>query len=216
MILDTHMHTAEYSPDSFLPIAEAVARAREMGIGGLCVTDHDTLGAREAIDGWRRKFDFPLFLGVEVLTTKGDVVCFGLDEAPPPASLTPEELMARVAACDGCATAAHPFRDNNRGLEDLISTLPGLHGVECFNGSTDPAANLRALELARASGRALLGAADAHWRERVGLFVTEFDDELRDERDLIRAVRAGRCHPLAWDGSGFVDAEAFCRARLAG
>ena len=30
MILDTHMHTAEYSPDSFLPIAEAVARAREM------------------------------------------------------------------------------------------------------------------------------------------------------------------------------------------
>ena len=51
MILDTHMHTAEYSPDSFLPIAEAVARAREMGIDGLCVTDHDTLGAREAIDG---------------------------------------------------------------------------------------------------------------------------------------------------------------------
>lgn len=88
--------------------------------------------------------------------------------------------------------------------------------MECFNGSTDPAANLRALELARASGRALLGAADAYWRERVGLFVTEFDDELRDERDLIRAVRAGRCHPLAWDGSGFVDAEAFCRVRLAG
>ena len=48
------------------------------------------------------------------------------------------------------------------------------------------------------------------------MFVTEFDDELRDERDLIRAVRAGRCHPLAWDGSGFVDAEAFCRVRLAG
>ena len=57
MILVTHMHTAEYSPDSFLPIAEAVARAREMGIGGLCVTDHDTLGAREVIDGWRRLRD---------------------------------------------------------------------------------------------------------------------------------------------------------------
>ena len=77
MILDTHMHTAEYSPDSFLPIAEAVARARAMGIDGLCVTDHDTLGAREVVAEWRRKFDFPLFLGVEVLTTKGDVVCFG-------------------------------------------------------------------------------------------------------------------------------------------
>ena len=214
MIIDTHLHTAEYSPDSFLPIAEAVARAREMGIDGLCVTDHDSRGARNVIDRWRRELDFPLFLGCEVLTADGDVVCFGLDEPPAPASVSAAELVRRLHDLGGCAVAAHPFRNNNRGMEGMISTLAGLDGVECFNGSTDPAANLHALELAEKAGRALLGAADAHRRERVGLFVTEFEGTLRDERDLIAAVKERRCRPLAWNGSGFADAAAFCRARM--
>lgn len=214
MKVDTHMHTAEYSPDSFLPIAEAVARAREMGIDGLCVTDHDSMGARAVIEKWRKDLDFPLFLGCEVLTSDGDIVCFGLDRAPEPAALSAPELIKRVRHCGGCTVAAHPFRNNNRGLEDLISTVEGLDGVECFNGSTDPQANLHALDLAKKSGRALLGAADAHYRRRLGLFVTEFDDELRDEEDLIVAVRSGKCRPLAWNGHEFVSAEEFCRAQL--
>lgn len=214
MILDTHLHTSEYSADSFLPVVEAVGRAREMGIDGLCITDHDSLGAREVIERWRREMDFPLFLGVEVLTTRGDIVCFGLHEAPRPATLTPEELIKYVQSCDGCAVAAHPYRNNNRGLGDLIGTLLSLNGVECFNGSTTPEANLHALEVARAAGRSLLGAGDAHWRDRVGLFATEFDGELRDERDLIAAVREGCCHPLAWNGTCFTDPEAFCREQL--
>ncbi|MGI6074755.1 MAG: PHP domain-containing protein [Pyramidobacter sp.] len=214
MKVDTHMHTAEYSPDSFLPIAEAVARAREMGIDGLCVTDHDTLGARDAIERWRRDLNFPLFLGCEVLTADGDVVCFGLDKAPEPGAVSAAELIKHVRACGGCTVAAHPFRNNNRGLEGLISTVEGLDGVECFNGSTDPSANLHALDLAKKARRALLGAADAHYRQRLGLFVTEFDGWLRDEGDLIAAVRSGACRPLAWNGGGFVPAEEFCRAQL--
>ena len=31
MLLDTHLHTMEYSMDSDLPVRDAVARAREMG-----------------------------------------------------------------------------------------------------------------------------------------------------------------------------------------
>lgn len=214
MILDTHMHTLEYSPDSFLPVAEAVARAREMGVDGLCITDHDTLGARGVIERWRRELDFPLFLGVEVLTTRGDVVCFGLDEAPASASVTPEELLDRVKRCGGAAVAAHPFRNNNRGLEGSIGTLKGLDGVECFNGSTTPEANLQAFMLARASGRALLGSGDAHRRGRVGLFATWFDDELRGESDLIAAIKTRRCAPIAWNGERFVGAELLCRSRI--
>ena len=214
MILDTHMHTMEYSPDSFLPIAEAVARAREMGIGGLCVTDHDTLGAAEVIGRWRREFGFPLFLGVEVLTTEGDFVAFGLDRAPRPREITAQELIRRLGRLGGAAVAAHPFRANGRGARELIGSLPGLAGVECFNGSTPPAENLRALGLARKRGAAALGAGDAHYRERVGLFATRFYDDLRDGADLISALRLGRCEPMAWDGRRFVDAEAWCESQL--
>ena len=213
MLIDTHLHTMEYSPDSFLPIAEAVARARQIGLDGLCVTDHDTLGAREVISQWRHKFGFPLFLGVEVLTTAGDFIVFGLDEAPK-TRIAPHELISRVHRLGGVAIAAHPYRNNGRGAGDLIRVLPELDGIECFNGSTLHDANLKAFEAALETGVAALGAADAHLRERVGLFATDFHGTLKDESDLIAAVREGACSPAAWDGSCFVEASEWCREQI--
>ncbi|MDY3868702.1 MAG: PHP-associated domain-containing protein [Pyramidobacter sp.] len=215
MIVDTHMHTAEFSPDSFLPVAQAVARAREMGVDALCVTDHDTLSARSVIERWRQELQFPLFLGAEVLTTDGDFVCFGLDSVPGPREISAQELLRRVALCGAAAVAAHPFRNNGRGARELIAALEGLAGIECFNGSTPPAENLRALRLARARGAALCGAGDAHHRERVALYATRFPGTLRGEADLIAALRSGHGEPLAWDGERFVDAEARCESLLA-
>ena len=213
MLVDTHLHTFEYSADSFLPIAEAVARAREMGVDGLCVTDHDSLAARPVIREWRRRFDFPLFLGVEILTTAGDFVVFGLDMVPR-GMPSPQELLAHIHDIGGAAVAAHPYRNNGRGAGSLINTLPGLDGVECFNGSTPPQTNLRAWREASKRGVALLGAADSHLRERVGLFVTDFDGTLKDEGDLIAAVKERACAPMAWTGSGFTDAAAWSRERV--
>ncbi len=213
MILDTHLHISEYSPDSFMPVRDAVARAKAMGLDGLCITDHDTLGVMAEIDSLRRECHFPLFVGVEILTTGGDFVVFGLDQVPE-RMLTPQELMELVDSKDAVATAAHPFRDNGRGAGDLIRQLPTLAGVECFNGSTKPEANLQALKMARELGKSTLGASDAHWDNRIGLFVTSFPGFLRDERDLIGAIRKGGCSPLAWDGQRFVDAESWCLRQL--
>lgn len=209
MIIDTHMHTAEYSPDSFLPIATAIGRAREMGIDALCITDHDTLGAAEVIGLWRRKFDFTLILGVEVLTTDGDFVCYGLDKAPAPRTVSARDLLIHLDSLGGAAIAAHPFRNNNRGARELISTLPCLAAVECFNGSTPAQENLHALRLARARGLSLCGAGDAHRREKVGTFTTEVAGTIKNESDLIAALKEGCCSPMAWNGEMFVDAERF-------
>ena len=114
MILDTHLHTSEHSPDSFMPIRDAVLRARAMGLDGLCVTDHDSMGIAEEVDALRQECGFPLFVGIEVLTTGGDFVVFGLDHAPSDI-LTSAELMDWVSRCGGAAVAAHPFRNNGRG-----------------------------------------------------------------------------------------------------
>ena len=53
-----------------------------MGLDGLCVTDHDSMGIAAEVDALRRECGFPLFVGIEVLTTGGDFVVFGLDRAP--------------------------------------------------------------------------------------------------------------------------------------
>lgn len=207
MLLDTHLHTKEYSADSFLPVREAVKRAKEMGLGGVCVTDHDSMGIMAEVESLRNECSFPIFVGIEVLTTSGDFVVFGLNHAPKPRTLTPEELISLAKECCGVAIAAHPYRDNGRGCGDLIKTLPGIDGVECFNGSTKHEANLEALYAARKRGISCLGASDSHWVENVGKFATKFFDDAHDEGDLIRLIRAGACEPVAWNGSIFVPAE---------
>ncbi|MBQ4468581.1 MAG: PHP domain-containing protein [Synergistaceae bacterium] len=201
MLLDTHLHTKEYSPDSFLPVRDAVNRARSMGLSGLCVTDHDSMGIRAEVEALRHECSFPIFVGCEVLTQSGDFVVFGLDHEPylPAAS----ELIAMVRECSGAAIAAHPYRNNGRGAGELINTLEGLDGVECFNGSTKPEANMRAFREAKSRGLACLGASDAHLVERVGIFATLFHGEANNEQELISLIKAGACEPLAWDGKTF-------------
>ena len=121
--------------DSDLPVRDAVARAREMGLDGLCVTDHDSMGIRAEVEALRLECGFPFFVGIEVLTDVGDFVVFGVNPFDyEPRELRVEDLMERVRQCGGAAVAAHPYRNNGRGAGDLIKTLPGLAGVECFNG----------------------------------------------------------------------------------
>ena len=122
--------------------------------------------------------------------------------------------MERVNQCGGAAVAAHPYRDNGRGAGDLIKTLPGLTGVECFNGSTKHKANLQAFREAQKRGLAYLGASDAHLVERVGKFATHFDGEPQNERELIQLIRAGACEPVAWNGMTFVPAEAWTLSQI--
>lgn len=212
MLLDTHLHTKEYSLDSFLPVRLAVERAKEMGLSGLCVTDHDSIEICSEVESLRNECSFPIFVGVEVLTTSGDFIVFGLDHAPQLPTI--EELIQMVKECDGAIIAAHPYRNNGRGAGDLIKTLNGLDGVECFNGSTEHKANLDALYAAKKRGIACLGASDSHWVEKVGKFATKFYDDAHDERDLIRLIRAGACEPVAWNGSSFVPAEEWTLSQI--
>ena len=109
MLLDMHMHIWPTSTDSHMTLEEAVEQARKMGLDGICVTDHDSLEIRKRAERYSRKTGYPIFVGVEILTTEGDVVVFGLDEVPE-RMLSLEELLELVEKEGGAAIAAHPFR----------------------------------------------------------------------------------------------------------
>lgn len=204
MLIDTHLHTSEHSLDSHLPVRQAIARARAMGLDGLCLTDHDTMGWRDGVDALRRETGFPLFPGMEYLTTDGDFVVFGLEHVPYP-RLSARALLELVDAVGGVAVACHPYRNNGRGVGDRLLSLPGMFGVECFNGSTSPGHNLQALAAARARGLPMLGAGDAHLERKVGTFATRVGRPVRDVPELIRAVRAGDVSPVVYEEDRFVD-----------
>lgn len=203
MIIDVHVHTAEFSGDSHLEVEEALSRARDMGMGGICLTDHESMGHAPMAEELGRRFGLLVFVGAEILTREGDLLVFGLDGLPamrPPAA----SLMEEVEGLGGVAVSAHPFRNNGRGMGERMAHFPLLHGVEAFNGNTDPASNAKALSVAADLGLPALGGSDAHSLDRLGAFATLFPDDVKDMKDVLRAVRQGEVQPVSFLNGRFV------------
>lgn len=205
MLIDMHMHEKTYSPDSHMSLSEIVAEARHKGLDAVCITDHDNQDIMDYAHSYSKQIDFPIFVGAEILTKQGDIVVFGLDKLPSE-MINAWELLELVKKAGGIAFSAHPYRKNNRGLENLIKTVPGLGAVEGFNGSTPRKLNLQACDGAKFRGIPIVGSSDAHVPNRVGLFATEFSGSVRDEKDIIEAIRSHQVRPMQYFEGEYIDA----------
>ena len=63
-----------------------------------------------------------------------------------------QAFINHVNEAGGVCVSCHPFRNNNRGLEENLRAVKGLHGVEVLNGSTALEANRRAFTYCRELG----------------------------------------------------------------
>ena len=147
MFIDTHMHEMTYSKDSFLRLDEMVSIARQKGVGGICITDHDSMGLKDYAAEYTERTGFPVFVGIEFFSWQGDIVAFGIEDYPRE-RVPAQEFIDLVKAQGGVCFAAHPFRNNNRGLEENLRAVHGLDGLEVLNGSTSAEACMKAAEYA--------------------------------------------------------------------
>ena len=134
MFIDLHMHECTYSKDSHLKLEEIVELAKKRGLGAVCITDHDDMGLKEYAAEYSEKTGFPIFVGIEFFSLQGDIVAFGIEEYPKE-RVNAQEFIDLVKAQGGICFSAHPFRNNNRGLEENLKIVHGLDGVEVLNGS---------------------------------------------------------------------------------
>lgn len=204
MIIDTHMHESKYSLDSFITLKEIVYKAKSIGLDGICITDHESNEIKEEAKELSKKEKFPIIVGAEFLTFEGDILVFGLDKLPNE-KIHAEKLIQMVENVGGVAIAAHPYRKNNRGLEEKIRTVKGLHGIECFNGSTPMDLNLLAYGDAEFRGAAMLGGSDCHVTDKIGIFATRFPSGVESLEDLIWAIRNRRTSPVEYRDGYYID-----------
>lgn len=200
MLLDMHMHEKTYSPDSVLSLEEMVTIAREKGLDGICITDHDSMGLKGYAEEFSRKTGFPIFVGIEFFSLQGDIVAFGIDEYPDH-RVDAQTFINYVRARDGITISAHPFRNNQRGLKEHLLEVTGLDAVEVLNGSTLPDATSLAAQYTAKLGLGAVGASDCHVPRTVGICATWFPGEVRSMQELIRAVRAKESAPAYYSGS---------------
>lgn len=194
MIIDLHFHTKQYSSCSKIDIEEGIRHAKQIGLDGICITDHDVFASRKIANQLQKKYNILVFVGVEILTYEGDIICFGLEKIPDN-KLHAKELIKIIESNKGACIAAHPFRINNRGLKEKIKEVHGLHAIEVFNGNTLNKNNLKAKEIAENSIITQVGGSDAHTIDNIGCFATEFLTDIHNETDLINAIRKGNVRP---------------------
>ena len=194
MFIDLHIHEKTCSKDSFLGLDEIVRLARERGLDGIGITDHDSMGLREYAAQCSARTGFPIFTGIEYYSLQGDILAFGIEEYPKE-RIGAQEFVDLVHAQGGIAISAHPFRHNRRGLEEYLDVIRAMDGIEILNGSTLPDATMKAVQYAKKHGFAVTGGSDCHIPEKVGVCATYFPDEIRTTDDLVRAVRNHECRP---------------------
>ncbi len=193
MLIDLHFHTAAYSRCSEIDLEAAVLRARERGLDALCITDHESRGAYTDAYRLSQRYGLRLFIGVELMSREGDLLCFGLTRLPS-LQLDAQSLIDRVRHDQGAVIAAHPYRDGERSLGDRLFDLTGLSAIEVHNCTTSPEANARAAHSAALLSLPQVGGSDAHKLEQIGHCATRFEAPVRAIEDLIAQLNAGSVH----------------------
>lgn len=202
MFIDLHMHEMTYSKDSFLALEEIVKIAKEKGLDGICITDHDSMGLKAYAEQYTKQTGYPIFVGIEYYSLEGDIVAFGIDEYPRQ-RISAQEFIDEVNRKGGICFSAHPFRHNNRGLKELLADVSGLHGVEVLNGSTLPKDNLKASQYAVRFGLTTVGASDCHVPEKVGVYATYFPEKVRTLEEFVEVFKKGQLKPAVWEPGGY-------------
>lgn len=202
MKVDLHLHDNKYSTDSHISIEEIVKEAKRKGLDGIALTNHENPDVVKEIDQLVEKYDFVIFPGVEYLTKDGDIVAFGIDKLPDE-QMSAQEFIEYVDRFGGTCTVAHPYRTNNRGLEDKLYTVKGLTAIEGYNGSTSDYHNGLAVKAGKELGIQVICSSDAHVVEKVGVYATLLPYKVKNVKELIEALKTNRCKPLKYVNNNY-------------
>jgi len=202
MLVDMHLHECTHSLDSFINLDQIVTVARARGLDAVCITDHDSMGLKDYAAEYSEKVGFPIFVGIEFFSLQGDITAWGIDSYPDH-RVSAQEFIDHVNKSGGFCVSCHPFRNNNRGLEDNLRHVRGLHGVEVLNGSTSLEANRTALRYCRELGLQAIGASDAHVVPNIAKYVTWLPEKVTTTADFIAQLHTCTTRPAIWNGSAY-------------
>ena len=206
-IIDLHTHTKPASPCSDLDPVELIATAKQLGLGGVCLTEHDKLWTAEAVLKLAQECSFLLLRGVEVSSNHGHILAFGLNEYSPDLWRA-EKLRHAVDLAGGVMIAAHPFRTSatNIPIKQACqrSVFQLVDEIEVCNGVSPERENSMALEVCRQLGFKGVGGSDAHSVLELGCCVTIFQNQIKSEEDLVAELKAGRFSPAMLCRGSFV------------
>jgi len=201
MIIDLHVHTNKYSKCSSLAPGQAISLAKERGLDGICLVEHNAIWRPEEIRQLAEEYNYLVLRGMEVETGYGHILVFGLDSYHREMGDI-AKLRTMVEQEKGIMIAAHPFRTPvypQGGYGNWELTLPlelGLKrrlfslvdGIEVFNSRSKAKESLLSLKISKSLALKTAAGSDAHKLSEVGTSVTVFNSIIRNEEDFLLAL----------------------------
>ena len=209
-VFDLHLHTVRGSSDSSLLPEQLIEEARRIGLDGICLTEHSGGWEEREVEEVFGDSGLTVIRAIEVNTEMGHILVFGLNRYVD-GMHTAAGLRKVVDAAGGVMISAHPFRNffnrppynvnllfqNVNGNRPTTAIAASKHplfelvdDVEVANGSNTDPENHFTLEVARHLGFVGTGGSDAHSTHGIGKCVTQFHGDIRNESDLIEALKA--------------------------
>ncbi len=205
MLIDLHAHTYPKSDDSFVSADELADAARQHGLDGICLTEHDDFWPTDAARELTRRHGILVLPGAEINTDAGHVLVFGLHRYKF-GMHKPRFLREEADRHGAVLIAAHPYRRRfladpgedpaarsemlNRALEDQMLRL--FDAVESHNGRGKETENLFSEDLRQGLSLPGTGGSDTHYLRQMGTAATLFERRITSLDELVAELKAGR------------------------
>ena len=208
-IIDLHTHSFPASACASDSVDKMIREAMNIGLNGICLTDHNFQWRYQKIEELRQKHGFLILKGNEVTTDQGHMVAFGLDHPMGDKGIVQlADLRKAVSDVDGFLIVAHPFRGfltfgvGKLGLTvEKASKRPFfsmVDAVEILNGKVTAEENSFAAKVADHLKLPTTGGSDAHVTSEVGCYATEFERPIQNEKELIQELKRGSYKAVAF------------------
>ncbi|MHA1310356.1 MAG: PHP-associated domain-containing protein [Candidatus Helarchaeota archaeon] len=199
MLIDLHVHTYPKSKCSNMSPEECIEKAIEIGLDGLVFTEHNICWQKSELDSLNKKYDILILGGIEITTIEGDILVYNHFFDPITKLPKTQEIRDILGdSKDSFMAIAHPFREFLVvGIGDLgldVNEIMGrpifniLDGIEIFNGLVSRKANRLAKTICNKKNLICIGGSDAHELFQIGKYVAEFENEIKNEKDLVNEL----------------------------
>jgi predicted metal-dependent phosphoesterase TrpH len=195
--IDLHTHSF-FSSDSVSSPEDMVAAAREKGLHGFAITDHNTCEAVTYFleKGFMREDgsavdNFLIIPGVEVTTAEGHLLCIGAT-LPYLKGRPAREVCDLIHERGGLAIPPHPYDLFRAGIRfSTLEKLP-VDAIEVFNAATTLRRyNRYAFKYAQLRGLPMTAASDAHHEAAIGTAYTILNTDELSVRSVLSQIVKG-------------------------
>lgn len=208
MLIDLHNHTWPKSHDSVLDPRDLARRAKDAGLDGICLTEHDALWKEEDAQAIAEEVGIIVIPGCEVSTDEGHILAWGMEKYVFGMHRV-ERLAEHVRERGGALVAAHPYRrqiawkddpdDWAQALDKASRNIAYGHciALEVLNGRGRERENRFSVDLASMLEMPGTAGTDSHAVHDIGKVATWFEtDHISTWQDLVRELKTGNFHAV--------------------